>query len=92
MNIDEKLEKMKEKVTNIFSMDVDKSTKIIFGVDILKLKRSKIRYIIKIGYFSISLNQLDRVLKLLKRYNFKLIRLYFTEETSMNLLIKEVKP
>ena len=90
MNIDEKLEKMKEKVTNIFSMDVDKSTKIIFGVDILK--RSKIRYIIKIGYFSISLNQLDRVLKLLKRYNFKLIRLYFTEETSMNLLIKEVKP
>ncbi len=92
MNIDEKLEKVKEKVRNIFSMDVDKSTKIIFGVDILKLKRSKIRYIIKIGYFSISLNQLDRVLKLLKRYNFKLIRLYFTEETSMNLLIKEVKP
>ncbi len=90
MNIDEKLEKVKEKVRNIFSMDVDKSTKIIFGVDILK--RSKIRYIVKIGYFSISLNQLDRVLKLLKRYNFKLIRLYFTEETSMNLLIKEVKP
>lgn len=90
MNIDEKLEKVKEKVRNIFSMDVDKSTKIIFGVDILK--RSKIRYIIKIGYFSITLNQLDRVLKLLKRYNFKLIRLYFTEETSMNLLIKEVKP
>lgn len=90
MNIDEKLEKVKEKVRNIFSMDVDKSTKIIFGVDILK--RSKIRYIIKIGYFSISLNQLDRVLKLLKRYNFKLIRLYFTEEASMNLLIKEVKP